>query len=218
MTDPPAPLVKICGLSTPETVTAALATGADRIGFVFFPRSPRHVELGTARELAGLARGAAAVVALTVDADDAALDAIVTVVAPDWLQLHGTESPDRVAAVKRRFGLPVMKALGVSGAGDLAEAASFGGVADAMLFDAKPPAGAALPGGNGSTFDWALLRGLDSDYMLSGGLSADNVAEALRITGARAVDVSSGVESAPGIKSEAKIRAFVAAVKAAALA
>jgi phosphoribosylanthranilate isomerase len=213
----PPPLVKICGLSTPESVATAIEAGADRIGLVFFPRSPRHVTLARARDLARESAGTA-VTALVVDADDRALDAIVEAVSPAWLQLHGSESPDRVAAIRRRFGLPVMKAVGVAAGEDIARAEFYRGVADAILFDAKPPRGAVLPGGNGAAFDWTVLRGAPAGYMLSGGLSPDNVAEALRITGATAVDVSSGVESAPGVKDLGRIRAFVQAAKGAVLA
>ncbi len=211
------PLVKICGLSTAAALAAALDTGAERVGLVFFPRSPRHLALDRAAALAGLARGRAAVVALTVDADDAALAGIVAAVAPDMLQLHGRETPERVAAVRSRFGLPVIKALGVAEPGDLGAAAAYAAVADEILFDAKPPRGAALPGGNGVSFDWRILRGLDlgMPFMLSGGLGPDNVGDALRITRAPAVDVSSGVESAPGLKDPALIARFVAAAKGA---
>ena len=217
VTHPAIPVVKICGLSTADSLGAAIEAGADRVGLVFFAPSPRHVSLATARGLADRARGAAEVVALSVDADDATLDAIVEAVRPAWLQLHGSESPERVAAVRRRFGIPVMKALGIAVAADLAEAARYRGVADALLLDAKPPRGSMLPGGNGAAFDWTILESFGGDYMLSGGLSPDNVGEALRMTGVRAVDVSSGVERAPGVKDEAKIRAFVAAAKSAAL-
>ncbi len=210
------PLVKICGLSTSETVAAALAAGADQIGVVFFPRSPRYVSLQQARALADQARGHAEVVALVVDADDELLDAIVAEVAPDWLQLHGRETPDRVRAVKNRAKRPVMKAIGIGSSEDLAAAADFRGVADRLLFDAKPPKGAVLPGGNGVTFDWTILRGTDMPFMLSGGLGPDNVAEALRISGAPAVDVSSGVESAPGRKDPALITGFIRAARQAA--
>ena len=209
------PLVKICGLSTESALAAALDAGAERIGLVFFPRSPRHLTHQRAAALADLARGRAAVVALTVDADDAALAAIVAAVAPDMLQLHGRETPERVAAVRARFGLPVVKALGVAEAEDLDAVPAYAAVADEILFDAKPPRGAALPGGNGVSFDWRILRGLDLGvpFMLSGGLGPDNVGDALRATGAPAVDVSSGVESAPGLKDPALIARFVVAAK-----
>lgn len=209
------PLVKICGLSTEDTLDAALGAGAERVGFVFFPRSPRHLTLARAAALAARARGRAAVVALTVDADDDALADIAAAVDPDMLQLHGGETPARAAAVRARFGRPVVKALGVSTAAEVAAAAAYAGVADEILFDAKPPKGAALPGGNGVSFDWRLLAALDLPvpFMLSGGLGPRNVGEALRVTRAPAVDVSSGVETAPGVKSPELIAAFVRAAR-----
>lgn len=211
---PSRPAVKICGVSTPATLEAALAAGAAMVGFVFFARSPRNVAVEGAARLAAMARGRAMVVALSVDADDATLDAIGAGLDPDWFQLHGRETPERVADVRARTGRPVMKAVGVSSRGDVeAAAARYGGVADRLLFDAKPPAGAVLPGGNGVAFDWTVLAGLDLPipFMLSGGLTPDTVADAIRITRAPGVDVSSGVESAPGVKDEALIAAFVAA-------
>lgn len=210
-----APLVKICGLSTEETLAAALDAGAERVGFVFFPRSPRAVTPARAAALAALARGRAAVVALTVDADDDSLAALVEAVAPDMLQLHGSESPERVAAVRRRFGLPVVKVLGIAAAADLAPVPAHAAVADEIMFDAKPPKGAVLPGGNGVAFDWRLLAALDLPvpFMLSGGLGSHNVGEALRVTRAPAVDVSSGVETAPGVKSPDLIAAFIRAAR-----
>jgi phosphoribosylanthranilate isomerase len=209
------PLVKICGLSSPETLAAALDAGVERVGLVFFPRSPRNVDLTRAAALAAQARGRAAVVALTVDADDAALDAIAGAVAPDMIQLHGHESAERVAAVRARVGRPVVKVIGVSSAADLDAVPTYLGVADEIMFDAKPPKGAALPGGNGVAFDWHLLAALDLSvpFMLSGGLGPHNVGEALRITRAPAVDVSSGVETAPGVKSPDLIAAFVRAAR-----
>ncbi len=220
MTNRPAPptTVKICGLSTPETVEAALRAGAEMVGFVFFARSPRNVSLAQARALAGIARGKAEIAVLMVDAEDAAVDAIVEGVQPDWLQLHGKETPERVAAIRARTRRRVMKAAGVSVAKDVGRAiAAFAGVADRLLFDAKPPPGAVLPGGNGRPFDWTLLSGLDLPipFMLSGGLTVATGAEALRITAAPGVDVSSGVETAPGVKDEALIAAFVAAARSA---
>jgi len=208
-------LVKICGLSTQDTLDAALAAGADMVGLVFFPRSPRNVSLEMAAALASRAAGRATVVALTVDADDAALDAIRATVRPDLWQLHGAETPERVAAVRTRTGLPVMKALGIADAGDLAAIDPYLLVADRLLFDAKPPKGGALPGGNGVAFDWSLLAGLDlpRPAMLSGGLDASSVARALAITGLPGVDVSSGVERAPGDKDPARMAAFVAAAR-----
>ena len=212
------PLVKICGLSEPASLAAAIEAGADWIGLVFFPKSPRHVGLTEARALAEQARRAVKIVALTVDPDDATLGAILDAVAPDMVQLHGSESPDRVAFLRQRFGVPVMKAVGVAGPGDLAVAGPYRSVADFILFDAKPPRGAVLPGGNGAAFDWGLLRNATGLFVLSGGLSPDNVAEAVQVTAAYAVDVSSGVESAPGVKDPTRIRAFVAAAKGRALA
>lgn len=217
---PASPLVKICGLSTGETLEAALGAGADRVGFVFFPRSPRHIDLATARRLAAQARGRAEIVALSVDAEDEALAAVVEATQPDLLQLHGRESPERIGAVRARFGRPVVKALGVSTRADLAGLAALAAAADHILFDAKPPRDAVLPGGNGNAFDWTLLGGLDLSvpFMLSGGLTAENVGTALDITQAPGVDVSSGVESAPGRKDPAKIEAFVRAARRAASA
>ncbi len=211
------PLIKICGLSTPETVSAALDNGADMIGFIFFPKSPRNVSVEQAGRLRQAAIGRAMAVAVTVDASDETLDAIVSGMKPDMLQLHGHETPERVAAVKARFGLPVMKAISVRERADLDQIAPFIGIADKFLLDAKAPKGSELPGGNGVSFDWTLLSALDPglDYMLSGGLNAGNVAEALRITHAPGLDVSSGVESAPGVKDVGLIEEFFAAVRAA---
>ena len=207
-------LVKICGLSEPQTLEATIAAGADLAGFVFFPKSPRHIDLSTARALGEQAAGRVKKVALTVDADDAALDAAIAALAPDLLQLHGHESPARVAAVRARYGLPVLKAIGVATAADVAAARAFEGVADWLLFDAKPAPDASVPGGAGVAFDWDLLRNITAkNWMLSGGLDPDNVAEALRRTQAPAVDVSSGVERARGVKEAEKICAFVAAVR-----
>ncbi|MBK5958894.1 N-(5'-phosphoribosyl)anthranilate isomerase [Rhodoplanes elegans] len=213
-------VIKICGLKTSEAVEAAAAAGADMVGLVVFPPSPRHVDLAHGRSLAALATGRLQVVALTVDADDALLDDIVAALDPDWLQLHGKETPERVAAVKARFGRPVMKALGIAAAADLARVPAYAAVADRILFDARPPKDATRPGGLGRAFDWDLLDDLDPGlgYMLSGGLDPANVAEALRITRAPAVDVSSGVERAPGDKDPQKIAEFVRAARAAAAA
>ena len=208
--------VKICGLRTAADVAAVAASGAAYAGFVFFARSPRNLTLPQARALALAAPPGLAKVALSVDADDATLDAIIEAVPLDMLQLHGDESPDRVAAVRARYGLPVMKALGVADAGDLAAVFEHSLAADQLLIDAKPPKGALLPGGNGLAFDWRLLaqRRWLKPWMLAGGLTPENVAEAIRLTGARQVDVSSGVESAPGLKDPARIAAFVAAAQA----
>lgn len=208
-------LVKICGLSTPETVDAALESGADLLGFVFFPASPRYVTPNRAAELRRRVAGRAEVVALAVDPADADLAEIVDRVAPDWLQLHGREPPARVAEVKARFGLRVMKAVGVRGRSDVADADPYLPVADRLLFDAKPPAGALLPGGNGIPFNWRLLRDLDPGlpFLLSGGLDPANVAGAIELTRPLGVDVSSGVETAPGRKDANLIRAFLASVR-----
>ena len=205
--------MKICGLRTPADVTAVARAGAAYAGFVFFAKSPRNVTLPEARLAALAAPPGLAKVALTVDADDATLDAIVEAVPLDMLQLHGHESPDRVAQVRARYRLPVMKAIGLADESDLPAIFAFSTVADQILIDAKPPRGADLPGGNGLAFDWRLLAGRRwlRPWMLAGGLTAENVAEAVRLTGARQVDVSSGVESAPGVKDAARIAAFVAA-------
>lgn len=205
--------VKICGLRSPADVAAVAAAGAAYAGFVFFAKSPRHVTVAQARDLALAAPVGLAKVALVVDADDATLDAIVDAVPLDMLQLHGHESPDRVAEVRARYGLPVMKAVGVADEGDLAAIFDYSTVADQLLIDAKPPRNAALPGGNGLAFDWRLVaqRRWLRPWMLAGGLTPDNVAEAIRLTNARQVDVSSGVESAPGIKDAGRISAFVRA-------
>jgi phosphoribosylanthranilate isomerase len=209
--------IKICGLKTQAALETALSGGASHVGFVFFPKSPRNLAPAEAAGLARAARGRAKAVAVTVDAADDFLDAIVTEAAPDMLQLHGGESPQRVAAVKARYGLPVMKALSVSEAGDLAKAAPFLGVADRFLFDARPPQGSELPGGNGVSFDWRLLAALDRDvdYMLSGGLDAANIGDALRLANPPGIDVSSGVEKAPGVKDAALIEEFFKAVRTA---
>lgn len=205
--------VKICGLRTVADVAAVAAAGAAYAGFVFFPKSPRHLTVEAARDLALAAPEGLAKVALVVDAEDAALDAIVEGVPLDMLQLHGHESPDRVAELRARYGLPVMKAVGVADEGDLAALLDYSMVADQILVDAKPPKGADLPGGNGLSFDWRLVaqRRWLRPWMLAGGLTAENVAEAVRLTHARQVDVSSGVESAPGVKDAARIAAFVRA-------
>ena len=207
--------IKICGLSTAATLDAALEAGADLVGFVHFPRSPRHVDLETGRALSARAKGRTERVVLLVDPDDAAVAAAVEALDPDWIQLHGRETPERVAAIRAATGRRVMKAIGVAGTADLDAVTAFAGRADRILLDAKAPPGAALPGGNGHAFDWDLLGGavLPADYMLSGGLTPDTVATALARTGARAVDVSSGVETRPGEKSAARIAAFIAAAR-----
>lgn len=203
--------VKICGLRDAASLAAAVGAGAAYVGFVFFQRSPRHLEIPVAANLAISVPQGVAKVALTVNASDAELDAIVDAVPLDMLQLHGSETPERVRDVRARYGLPVMKAVGVAGPEDLAELELYGKVADQLLIDAKPPKNAVLPGGNGLVFDWSLIarKYWPCPWMLAGGLTPDNVAEAIRLTGARQVDVSSGVESAPGVKDAAMIRAFV---------
>lgn len=208
--------VKICGLRTVGDVEAAAAAGAAYAGFVFFPKSPRHLSIAEARELTLAAPVGLAKVALVVDADDAMLDAITEAMPLDMLQLHGHESPDRVAEIRARYGLPVMKAVGVADEGDLAQVLDYSLVADQILVDAKPPKGADLPGGNGLSFDWRLVaqRRWLRPWMLAGGLTPQNVAEAIRLTNARQVDVSSGVERAPGVKDAAQMAAFVAATQA----
>ena len=208
--------VKICGLSTRETLDAALDAGADMVGFVFFPPSPRHIRLETARELGRQVRDRAQKVALSVDADDATLAAIVEALQPDILQLHGHETPARVAEIKRKFDREVMKALPVERAADLAILPDYATVADRILFDARPPKGATRPGGLGAVFDWHLLENLDLKlpFMVSGGLHAGNVAEAIRVTRAHGVDISSGVERAPGVKDVEMIREFIRAARA----
>jgi phosphoribosylanthranilate isomerase len=206
--------VKICGLCKAEDVTAAATAGAVYGGFVFFPKSPRYVSVDVARSLAIEAPVGLAKVALVVDADDALIDAITGAVPLDMLQLHGQETPDRVAALRVRTGLPVMKAIGVADADDLAAIDVYAEVADQLLIDAKPPKASPLPGGNGLSFDWRLLQGRKywtKPWMLAGGLTPENVAEAIRLTGARQVDVSSGVEASPGVKDAARIADFVAA-------
>ncbi len=207
--------VKICGLTRPEHVAAAVAAGAGYVGLVFFARSPRHLDIPTARLLALAVPPGVAKVALTVDASDAELDVIVAEVPLDMLQLHGRESPDRVRAVRARYGLPVMKAVGVAGTGDLAALDVYAEVADQLLVDAKPAPGAVLPGGNGLAFDWRLIAGRrwTRPWMLAGGLTPANVAEAVRLTGALQVDVSSGVETAPGVKDAGLIADFVRAAQ-----
>jgi phosphoribosylanthranilate isomerase len=203
--------VKICGLREAAHVEAAVRAGAAYVGFVFFPKSPRNVTAAEAAALAAVVPPGVAKVALTVDATDATLDALLAEVPVDMLQLHGHESPERVAEVRTRFGLPVMKAVGVAGEADLATLEAYGHVADQLLVDAKPAPGADLPGGNGLAFDWRLIAGRrwTRPWMLAGGLTAENVAEAVRLTGARQVDVSSGVESAPGFKDPVKIEDFL---------
>jgi phosphoribosylanthranilate isomerase len=209
-------IVKICGLSTRETLDVALDAGADMVGFVFFPPSPRHLALDVGRDLGQAVKRRAAKVALTVDADDATLAGIVEALQPDFLQLHGHETAARLRDIKRRFGLPVMKALAVETAADLAVLPEYRDVADRILFDARPPKEATRPGGLGAAFDWHLLENLalQVPFMVSGGLHAGNVAEAVRVTRAGGVDVSSGVERTSGIKDPDMIRAFIRAARA----
>jgi len=213
-------IVKICGLSTPEAIDVALDAGADMVGFVFFPPSPRNISFDAARTLGSRVHGRALKVALTVDAGDEFIDAVAQALRPDFLQLHGKEPPARVAELKRRLGLPIMKAIAVETGADTGAVAGYAAIADRLLFDARPPREATRPGGLGKPFDWRLLEHLDLGlpFMLSGGLDAGNVGEALRITHAPGVDVSSGVERAPGEKDPAKISAFVRAARQAAAA
>lgn len=207
--------VKICGITRPADLSAVAEAGARYAGFVFFPRSPRNLSVGDAAALAAEAPPGVARVGLFVSPDDAALDAVLDRVPLDIIQLHGSETPARVAEVKARTGLPVMKAVGISVPSDLDALWDYGLVADLLLVDAKAPPDAALPGGNGLSFDWRLLAGrrLLKPWMLAGGLTPANVAEAVRLTGASVVDVSSGVEAAPGQKDPALIRDFVMAAK-----
>ncbi|WP_281967601.1 phosphoribosylanthranilate isomerase [Roseovarius nanhaiticus] len=207
--------IKMCGLRTAEDVAAAADAGAHYVGFVFFERSPRNVTLAEARDMALATPEGIAKVALVVDAGDAALDALMADVPLDMLQLHGHESPARVTEIKTRYGLPVMKAIGIAEAPDLGQIALYSGVADQLLIDAKPPKGAALPGGNALAFDWSLVAGRrwTRPWMLAGGLTPDNVGEAIRRTGAQQLDVSSGIESAPGVKNPDLMRAFAAAAR-----
>jgi phosphoribosylanthranilate isomerase len=213
-------IVKICGLSTRETLDAALDAGADMVGFVFFSPSPRHLGLAAARDLGKLAERRASKVALTVDADDTTLEGIVEALQPDILQLHGRETVSRLGDIKQKFSLPVMKAIAVETSADLAVLSGYAGVADLLLFDARAPKEATRPGGLGAAFDWHILENLDLKipFMVSGGLHAGNVAEAVRVTRAGGVDVSSGVERAPGHKDPEMIRAFIQAARAADLA
>lgn len=208
--------VKICGLTRSEDVAAAAEAGATYVGFVFFEKSPRHLSPAVARDLAIDVPPGIAKVALVVDADDSALDALTRTVPLDMLQLHGRETLDRVAAIRARYGLPVMKAIGIADADDLDQIERYGAVADQLLIDAKPPIGADRPGGNAAAFDWSLIAGREwpVPWLLAGGLTPDNVSEAVQITGARQVDVSTGVERSPGIKDAGRIRSFITAARA----
>ncbi len=210
-------LVKICGLSSADTMQAALDAGADMVGLVFFEKSPRNVSFQQANELAGIARGKARIVALVVDAHDEMLRRISEVVRPDFFQAHGSETPQRIAEIKKLTGAGVIKAIKVAEAADIAKARAYDGFADLILYDAKAPETLkdALPGGNGLAFDWSLMGKDQSGYILAGGLNPHNIADAIHATGAPMVDVSSGVESSPGIKDAARIRKFIEAAKAA---
>ncbi|ACK49127.1 Phosphoribosylanthranilate isomerase [Methylocella silvestris BL2] len=209
-------LIKICGLKAPEAVDAAMAAGADMVGFVVFEKSPRHISLQQGQELGARVGPGVAKVLLTVDADDALLAAAIAALGPAYLQLHGKETPERVAAIRANFGLKVIKAIEIENRAGLDRIRIFDEVADMLLFDAKAPANAAHPGGNGAPFDWKLLAGqkISRPWLLAGGLHSGNVAEALRASGAHGVDVSSGVESAPGVKDADKIAAFIQAARA----
>jgi phosphoribosylanthranilate isomerase len=209
-------IVKICGLSSRETLDVALDSGADMVGFVFFPPSPRHLSLEVARDLGQSVKRRAVKVALTVDADDATLAGIVEALQPDILQMHGSESPARLRDIRQKFALPVMKALAIETSADLAALPGYAGIADRILFDARAPREATRPGGLGAVFDWRILENLDLavPFMVSGGLNAGNVAEAVRVTRAGGVDVSSGVERAAGHKDPEMIRAFIRAARA----
>ena len=208
--------VKICGLATVDDVRACADAGANYMGLVFFEKSPRNITIPAARELALVAPMGLAKVALVVNPSDAELDAITATVPLDMLQLHGRETPERVAEVKARYGLPVMKAVGIADGDDLPKLESYFGVADQILVDAKPPKGGELPGGNGLSFDWRLIAGRrwPCPWMLAGGLTPENVAEAVTMTGAKQVDVSSGVEDAPGQKNAELIQKFVQSSRA----
>jgi phosphoribosylanthranilate isomerase len=207
--------VKICGLKTEAALEAALDGGADYVGLVFFPPSPRHVAPAAAKALADKARGRAAIVALLVDPDDALIDTVMALVAPDLLQLHGEETPQRVADIRRRWRTAVMKAIRVETSQDARAALAYREAVDLILFDARPPEDSTRPGGNGAPFDWRTLLGVKDQvpFVLSGGLTPENVAEAIRATAAPAVDVSSGVERRPGEKDPDLIRRFLRAAK-----
>jgi phosphoribosylanthranilate isomerase len=207
--------VKICGVRTPAIVETAAEAGADYVGLVFFAQSPRHLTLAEAKALARTAQGRIGTVAVLVDPGDALIDEVVETVGPDLLQLHGGESPERVAAIKARTNLPVMKAIAIAAASDVAGARAYGAIADRILFDAKADAAAPLPGGNGVAFDWRALQGFGAPFALSGGLAPDTVAAAIALTGAALVDVSSGVERAPGEKDPDLVERFIRAAKGA---
>jgi phosphoribosylanthranilate isomerase len=208
--------VKICGVRTREIMDTAVDAGADYVGLVFFPKSPRHIAPEAARPLAKHALDRIETVAVLVDPDDVLIDEILATVRPNLLQLHGSETPDRVAAIKSRSGLRVIKAIGVASAEDVGKASSYRGIADMILFDAKAPSGSDLPGGHGLAFDWRALSGpsVERPFALSGGLDPDNVWQALVATGADMVDVSSGVERSPGEKDPELVRRFIQAARA----
>ncbi|MGE5546102.1 MAG: phosphoribosylanthranilate isomerase [Solirubrobacterales bacterium] len=207
--------VKICGITDEDALDAAVEAGADYVGLVFFAKSPRHIAPDLAAELVQFLDEGVAKVGLFVDPDDALLDEVLGHLRLDLLQLHGSETPERVEQIRLEYGLPVMKVIPVASADDLKAAEAYYGVADRLLFDAKPPKGSELPGGNAVSFDWTILKGFTCPlpWMLAGGLTPANVAEAIRISGAKAVDVSSGVETAPGAKDPDKIRGFIATAK-----
>jgi phosphoribosylanthranilate isomerase len=208
--------VKICGVRTPAILEAAISAGADFIGLVVFPKSPRNVALEQAGALAEAARGTVRTVAVMVDPDDALMGEVIETVHPDLLQLHGAETPERVAAIKAQTGLPIIKAVPVAEAKDVSDASAYMGIADEILFDAKPVPGAVLPGGNGVPFDWRALVTARPPFALSGGLNPENVGEAIRLTGATLVDVSSGVETTPGVKDAGLVKQFIQAARLAA--
>jgi phosphoribosylanthranilate isomerase len=207
--------VKICGVRTLAIVETAVEAGADYVGFVFFAKSPRNLTLQAAKVLALAARGRVGTVAVLVDADDAVIDDVVETVRPDLLQLHGGETPERVAAIKACTRLPVMKAVAIAEASDVAAARAYAAIADCVLFDAKADAGATLPGGNGVAFDWRVLKGFGTPFALSGGLTPETVAMAISMTGAELVDVTSGVERSPGEKDAELVKRFIRAAKGA---
>ena len=215
MTVPVSVQVKICGITSTDAVDAAASAGAAFGGLVFHPNSPRNVELEQARSLADHMRGRLKSVALIVDKDDAGIEALVGLVRPDFLQLHGSESARRAAYIRGKFRLPVIKAIPVATQADLLAASEYDDAADMLMFDARPPKGAQRPGGHGAAFDWKILQGrsFTKPWFLAGGLTPENVARAISLSGAKQVDVSSGVESAPGVKDAALIRAFIDAAK-----
>lgn len=206
--------IKICGLSTPEAIDAVIGGGATHMGLIFFEKSPRHLSLEKAAGLSKHAGSRITKVAVSVNADDAYLGEMISAVKPGMLQLHGSETPERVSEIKMRYGLPVMKAIALSNVADLEGATSYEGVADMILFDAKAPVGVDVPGGNGVPFDWGLMDHFNPDvpYMLSGGLNTDNIHDALARSGAKSIDVSSGVESSPGVKDLKLVREFLETV------